>query len=796
MAEETSTKEGEGSPQASPNGERPVAAARRGGAAGEARRKAALAALRRRTQGAAPAVAKPVVPAKPATAQPPSVAGKPSPVKKVPPNKGAAAEARRKATLAALRKRTQPAGAQAQSPAAQAKPQPAVQSPAAQANPPPPVGEPSHPGVSQLALLQHEVKYLRFSRDLTREFVESSGSMKKVMKVIFTRVLEVLDAEAGSLWLKDENSEQNICHLAEGDAKSRIIGLRLPLGQGIVGQVIEKNDSDVVLDCTEDQRFAADIDKKSGFQTQSMICVPLKDGDHAFGAIQIINKKSGFQKQFTEGDQRLVEDMALSAAIAVRNARLLESESRVNEMNTLNELSRQISSSLDLDTVLDMVVNKVDELADVSDAAIALINENKKDKLFMATLAGGQQVDPEDEDVKDLLEMMEQVRKAGRTTYVANAEKFIKENTEEDNIWVKYLERHEIKSVWSTPLADDEDTLGVLWLESESINFAPKITSDVLNILATQTTVTLRNASLYKKIPFADVLGKVGEKSTAFVSGWRRWAMIGGAVVGIIACLHYFPIFRSVDGPCTVETRFGKGVYLRVAGRVKEVLVKEGDRVKAGQVMARLDDEPVRLSLIEAESKLALLERQIIEAKAASDASAMSRAVIERIAARAEARKARDDLAKVEVRAEMDGIMLTARTEELLGRDFGIGSEVLRIADPTKFSIVVELPEEDLLDVKNGQEVRGVLRSRPGKGFRGTVRHVGRAYSIPAEALEEGVTDTSAPEGFVAEVTITESDVALLPGMTGQAMISTPQTSYVTRKWRRFVNIFAFWFGG
>ncbi|MBF0180024.1 MAG: GAF domain-containing protein, partial [Magnetococcales bacterium] len=191
----------------------------------------------------------------------------------------------------------------------------------------------------QTADLQREVRYLRFSRDLTHDFVESSGGLKQVMAAVFTKVLATLDAEAGSLWLTDERSETNICHQAEGPAKDRVLGLRLPLKKGIVGQVIANNRSDMVLNCATDSRFDAQVDQKSNFKTESMLCVPLVDRGAAFGAIQIINKRSGFQKRFTEEDQRLVEDISRAASIAVRNAKLLDTESRVKEMNTLMEVS-------------------------------------------------------------------------------------------------------------------------------------------------------------------------------------------------------------------------------------------------------------------------------------------------------------------------------------------------------------------------------------------------------------------------------------------------------------------------
>ncbi|MBF0428698.1 MAG: GAF domain-containing protein [Magnetococcales bacterium] len=660
----------------------------------------------------------------------------------------------------------------------------------------PPAFSPSTPEATvQVADLQREVRYLRFSRNLTREFVQSTGGLKKVMASIFEKILATMDAEAGSLWLTDERSGTNICHQAEGPAKSRILGLRLPLKKGIVGQVIANNKPDVVLNCAADSRFDAQVDQKSNFKTESMICVPLTDRGSAFGAIQIINKRSGFQKRFTEEDQRLAEDIALSASIAVRNARLLETESRVKEMNTLMEVSRQISSTVDMDQVLHLAVSLAGDLVEISMASVALVDESKG-KLFLAAISGEVKVEPEAEWQITLLSMLEQARQSKKLTYIPDAPAWEAQQQGQANAWTGYLKKRGAVAAWASPLADGEGVLGVLWMESEIKNFAAGSKSDMITILATQVTVALRNASLFNRIPFADALGSIGETGKKWAAGWRKWTLLAGVSATLMLGLHVLPVFRSVSGDCLVESRFGQGVYLRVAGRIQQTLVKEGDRVKAGDILAKVDDLPIRLRLVEAESRLAILERQIVEAKAISDATAMGRAFIERIAAKAALDQARLDMEKIDVRAPIDGVILTAKPEELVGREFALGNELLRVADPENFTVVVNIPEPDVMDVQAGQKVHGVLKSRPGKGFMGEVVHVGRAYAVPLEALEKGVASTAQPEGFIAEIKVIEKDIPLRPGMTGRASISTPEVSTMTRFWRRVVNVWSFWFGG
>ena len=238
----------------------------------------------------------------------------------------------------------------------------------------------------QIIQLEKANRRLSISHQLTQEFVGQVKGVKHLVSMVFDRVLETLDAEAGSLWLVDKKNNQNICHLAEGPAKKGVLGLRLPLGKGVVGAVIESQEPEVILDCSKDERFSKEVDSRTGFITRSMICVPLVIDDETYGAIQIVNKRHGVNHQFDEDDCKLVMQLAAGASLSVKNARILEMESRVDQMNVLMGISKEVVSSLDMDQVLDYVVNKPNELVDITGGAVALWDEHNK-SLNLAVLS-------------------------------------------------------------------------------------------------------------------------------------------------------------------------------------------------------------------------------------------------------------------------------------------------------------------------------------------------------------------------------------------------------------------------
>ena len=646
----------------------------------------------------------------------------------------------------------------------------------------------------QIVELEKTNRRLSISHQLTQEFVGQVKGVKHLVSIVFDRVLEALSAEAGSLWLVDKRNRQNICHLAEGPAKKGVLGLRLPEGKGLVGSVIQSKQAEVILDCSIDERFSKEVDSRTGFITRSMICVPLVIDDETYGAIQIVNKRHAINGQFDEEDCKLVMQLAAGASLSVKNARILEMESRVDEMHVLMDISKEVVSTLDLDQVLDFVVNKTNELVDINGGAVALYNENKK-QLELMVLSDGRLINKKDENQVVLLQLMEQVKKSARSSYVANLNDYKKNLTNGDNLWVTYMQNSKVNALWAMPLQDDEGILGVVLFESEQNGFANGSKSDLLHILSSQATVALRNASLFRNIPLSVALSNVGKTGNKLgLSGKKKSFLIGAVLLTTVIALHYLPVFRWVSGPAIIEARLGQGVFLPLAGKIQSIKVSEGQVVKEGDIIAALDGTETRLQLIEASSQLAIIERQIVEARASADAAAMNRAALERQMLRAKVIKADKDLQQLDIKAPLDGMILTPNVKELIGRVFAQGDEIVRLADPEKLVMLVHIPETDLLDIVPDQTVKYVLRAQPGTYFTGKVRHVGRSFEIPSTVLDSSaeLEDAENQTGFVAEIEIFPSAFEIRPGMTGQALIHTEQTSVIVRIWRRIRNFISF----
>ena len=170
----------------------------------------------------------------------------------------------------------------------------------------------------------------------------SSIDLKETLNTVFYNILNVIQAEAGSIFLVDELSNTLVCRICQGPKD--ITGAHVPFGKGIVGHVAKTRMVDVTTDVKHDSRHYPDIDEQSGFVTRSMVSVPLISKDDLLGVMQVINKKGG--KTFLQEDVNLLQSLSSGAAMALQNARfsqrLLQEERIKSELLIAHQIQQGI----------------------------------------------------------------------------------------------------------------------------------------------------------------------------------------------------------------------------------------------------------------------------------------------------------------------------------------------------------------------------------------------------------------------------------------------------------------------
>ncbi|MDH3326750.1 MAG: HD-GYP domain-containing protein [Gammaproteobacteria bacterium] len=129
----------------------------------------------------------------------------------------------------------------------------------------------------------------------------------------------LVNCEACSLLLKNNNTGGLYFDVATGDNKKKIKNIELKKGEGIAGWVALNKTAIIIKDAQNDPRFYKTADKKSGFTTENMLCIPVTHREQLIGVLQAINKVGA---GFTRDDARLLYALANQIAVALENARL------------------------------------------------------------------------------------------------------------------------------------------------------------------------------------------------------------------------------------------------------------------------------------------------------------------------------------------------------------------------------------------------------------------------------------------------------------------------------------------
>jgi phosphoserine phosphatase RsbU/P len=193
----------------------------------------------------------------------------------------------------------------------------------------------------EAARLAHENSDLRVELQAVRQSVRALSTLYYVSQHITPQVdvmqllgdildtaLSVLKATDGSLTLTDDETGDLVFTVVRGSAADRLIGFRLPAGTGIAGWVAQHREPQNVREVRQDPRFYPRVDEAFGFNTRSMVCVPVTlDDGRVLGVVSVLNKAS--DKEFTQEDLDMILVVAQLAATAMRRAeRAIETAER------------------------------------------------------------------------------------------------------------------------------------------------------------------------------------------------------------------------------------------------------------------------------------------------------------------------------------------------------------------------------------------------------------------------------------------------------------------------------------
>jgi len=292
---------------------------------------------------------------------------------------------------------------------------------------------------------------------------------------------------------------------------------------------------------------------------------------------------------------------------------------------------------------------------------------------------------------------------------------------------VSYLEAYGHQGFYGLPLRDDQGTLGAMILLSKEADFLSESHLETLAILASQTTVAIRNAQLYQQVPLANILHPFAQRKKKFLAAVPQSRMMEYAqragVVALFLAIIPWPLRVGTDA--TVVPFERRMVSAIEGGVVKQVFVREGDLVKPGQLLAQLDDSENRIKMIEADAALSQVRRELAEAEFRNDPAAAGQAQIRSQLYSSEVALEQQRINDARLTSPIAGIVITPKVEEKSGSMIKPGDGFCEVVSQDRMAAEMSVPETDLALVSSGENVFLKLNAFPTTTFEGTVDRIG-----------------------------------------------------------------------
>lgn len=350
--------------------------------------------------------------------------------------------------------------------------------------------------------------------------ITSSLDPERVPALIVEQAPLLLNAEESSLLLLDERTGELEFRYAAGPAGHRLLGQRVPAGMGVAGYVVSSGQPTIVNDTREDARFYRVLDSDSGFQTRSIVAVPLRGIDGVKGVIEVLNRRDN--APFTDDDRALLEALADQAVIALENARRFASVDqaltrRAQELDRSNDRLRKIlrasntlRSERQVDALTDQIASVVSESSGFRSASIALVSRERTPEPYLRLVAAAGPTRPPlatSVPLARLNQLLRPERRRSNLTYLleghAAAElglySFATEGAPGTTTAAAPLEAWQPNDRLICLLRDSHDELiGLLALDDPEDGTRPSPEQvQILEILANQAASAIENAYLY-----------------------------------------------------------------------------------------------------------------------------------------------------------------------------------------------------------------------------------------------------------------------------------------------------------
>jgi len=223
---------------------------------------------------------------------------------------------------------------------------------------------------------RRRLRHLELLLEVTRRMA-SYGTLDQVLQALVEMTTTELNAERGSLFLNDPDTNELYSRVAQGNIQREI---RILNTSGVAGYVYTAGEALIIHDAYADDRFNRSIDEQTGFTTRNILCVPIKTvKGEIIGVAQTLNKRTG---KFTRHDLTLLEAMTSQGTLALQSAQFIERMQAIRrqEMEFIDVVS-EVTADIKLGSLLQKVMGEATRLLNAERSTLFL-NDEKTSELW------------------------------------------------------------------------------------------------------------------------------------------------------------------------------------------------------------------------------------------------------------------------------------------------------------------------------------------------------------------------------------------------------------------------------
>ncbi|MDW8404708.1 GAF domain-containing protein [Chloroflexus sp.] len=221
--------------------------------------------------------------------------------------------------------------------------------------------------------------------------IAASTQLDDLLDRLLDLIIEITEAEAGTLYLYDSAAHELIFKVVKGSpAGEALLGCRLPADTGLAGYALQQRQPFFVHDVANDPRWNRSLGEMGALHLRTMFCIPLMLRGEPVGVVQVFNLP--LEAVDEQEELALIELLTSRLVTEVEKARLLaEAQQRERRQQALVEIVSHLTATLERDELLRRIMNYACELLEVEAASIWLIDHERND--LVLHIAGGEHSD-------------------------------------------------------------------------------------------------------------------------------------------------------------------------------------------------------------------------------------------------------------------------------------------------------------------------------------------------------------------------------------------------------------------